>query len=417
MKAITLGLRRAAAGRRMPNLIYNFMVPTLPSGLIYTRASVATDVINGVLTQFASGQPRISPYNGYLSEGSRTNSLRNGQAGNSVSGVIGSGGAFPTNWNDINTVGLTREIVDSGTINGFSYVDLRISGTPSAGTYELLFDAATQIAAASGQIWTGSFYIALIAGSLTGITTLASRISGRLAGVETEGTSQNFVPTIDPTRVFVTRTLNGGTTDRVISELTAAVTAVPIDATFRIAACQLEQGFGVTSYIPTTSAAVTRAADVLSRTTASIPGYSTTQGSLVVTGKTAPFYHGGVTGQTAISLSGSGDFIYLSKFAYASARLVFRLIKSYAEQAALQYTPALGLNENFKASCAWAHNNIAVSVNGGSPVTGSSMAAVPTGSNIYIGLTDTVFGEHFFGYIKSMAYYNERKSNAELQVL
>jgi len=54
---------------------------TLPSGLTFSRASAATDVINGVLTNFASGAPRISVANGYFGENEqRTNTLRNSMA-------------------------------------------------------------------------------------------------------------------------------------------------------------------------------------------------------------------------------------------------------------------------------------------------------------------------------------------------
>lgn len=406
-------------GSSGPQYSANFLSNTILSNMVFTRASVATDVVNGVLTDFASGAIRQTIENGYLSELARTNSIRNGEAQGATVGVIGAGGALPTNWVDVNTVGLTREIVGFGTINGFNYLDIKISGTPSAGTYELLFDSATQIAASSTQTWSSSCYIGLIGGSLTGITTTAVRTSGRAAGVELEGTSQTLTPTIDPTRYFAIRTLNNAGTTNVIAQLSFAVTAVAINATFRIAACQCEQGYGATSYIRTTSAAASRAADVMYLLNSNIPGFSSTQGTLVISAKTPPFYAAGVTTQSMATFNnnGGGDYIWISKNANGGTGAQLRMLNGYATNGFAQ-TSALALNADVKVAAAWIANDIAISLNGAAASAGSpNPAVVPTTDRLFIGLTTTGDNGQFCGYIKQIDYYNTRKSNASLAVL
>ena len=395
---------------------FNFQSATLPAGMTFTRSTVATDLVNGVLTDFAIDAPRISTFNGYLPESARTNSIRNGEAQGSVAG---SPGTLPTNWNDVNTVGLTRTIVGAGTINGFNYLDIRLSGTPTAGTYNLLMESATQIAAASGQTWSGQFYIGLIGGSLTGITSTACRVSGRLAGVETEGTSQTITPTIDPTRVFAIRTLNGGTTAQVVSQLDVVVTAVPIDATFRIAAAQLEQGYGASSYIRTNTVAVSRGADSLSKTTASISGFSATAGTLVVSGKTPAFYNSNgdqhLVAISAAQLNGENE-IQISRAAFNSRKIQMKGRVGYASIGDIKSVVNLNDGTNFKVAAAWDATNTGLSLSAASTVSGSFTSVPPSINTLYIGRSFDA-GVDFFGYITTVDYYNTRKTNAELQVL
>src|ERR1044072_2556096 len=77
------------------------------SDLTFTRALAAyAEDAGGVYTQFGSGAPRITN-KGFLIEEARTNSIRNNSAQGATIGVVGSGGALPTNWNTQNVAGLT----------------------------------------------------------------------------------------------------------------------------------------------------------------------------------------------------------------------------------------------------------------------------------------------------------------------
>jgi len=410
------GRRRSRGGGAVsgPTSSMNLILAQ-PAGSTFTRSTVATDVVNGVLTDYAINAIRNA--NGYLPEGSRTNFIRNGEAQGAVAGTPGT---LPTNWTDTNAIGLTRTVVGSGVINGFNYLDIRLSGTPSVGTYELFPEALTGVgsrAASSGQIYTSSFYIGMIAGSLTGITSVNARVSGRAAGVETEGTSQSITPTIDPTRVFAIRTLNNALTTEVMTELTVVVTAVAIDVTFRIAAIQLELGYGVSSYIRTTTATVTRGADLLSMPTSALGGFSATQGTLVVNGVAPRWFASGITSQTPACFATGGDYIQMTRFAFGSGRLVNRHVDGFAEQGSVAANPALTANTEFTCAQAWALNDLAIAIDGNAVSTSGTMPSLPTVTTFFIGQTDAGFGEHFFGYIRNIDYYNTRKPNADLVTL
>jgi len=396
--------RGGSGGNSGPTLSLNFLSSTAPANTVFTRATVATDVINGVLTDFASGAPRVSAANGYLSEISRTNSIRNGECGGSVTGTPGT---LPTNWTDVNTVGLTREIVGQGTVSGFSYVDIRISGTPSAGTYSLLTEDTAQIVASSGQRWSASLYAAIISGSLTGITSTSVRVSGRNAGAETEGTSQSISLTVDPTRVSAIRTLNNASTTRVIAQFDVVVTAVAIDATFRISSVQCELGYGSTSYIRTTSTAVTRNADVMYITTANIPSYNSV-GTLIMVGKTAPFF--GPDAQTyayftnnPVASDEHRFFKDPSNFNYTH----YQGLVNYGGTAFAETNkpPDLGIGQPFNIGASWAlgASNVRVNVNGQTPTT-LTLSSLPSCNRLYIGATSAGAGQ-FCGYMQRIDYY------------
>jgi hypothetical protein len=247
--------------------------------IAFTRASNATFFdAAGTLQTASNDAPRFdhdpatagNPSRGLLIEEARTNSIRNSQAGGSTNGVIGSGGAMPTNWiiSGQNINGLSAEIVGTGTEDGLSYMDLKISGTPtSSASVGLNTESGTQIVASNGQTWTGSTYIKLQAGANTNASYRAY-LTGRDSGgavVAGQTTTVVFVPTsatLTSQRITGTRTFSDAAIARTTYNFEVIYTSgQAIDLTLRIAAPQLEQGAFATSYIPTTTAAATRAAD------------------------------------------------------------------------------------------------------------------------------------------------------------
>jgi hypothetical protein len=180
--------------------------------------------------------------------------------------VAGTPGTAPTNWVNAQLVGLSRQI-SLGTENGLPYIDLRFFGTGNA-TDNLRIDleGTTQIAAANGQTWAYS----LNAKAISGTIPLASFIffeRSILGSTVTVGGS-NFTPTSTLTRFNSIRTLNGGATVAFVqpSLFFAIVNGTTYDFTIRIAAPQMELGAYATTFIPTTTAAVTRLADAASKT-------------------------------------------------------------------------------------------------------------------------------------------------------
>jgi hypothetical protein len=254
--------------------VFDFMNASLPSGASLTRASTGWYFDpDGVLQSATTDEPRwtCNPSSGALQglsvEPAATNSIRNASAGGASAGTPGT---LPTSWGSsfpLNS--LVRSVVGSGTEDGIPYLDVRISGTPST-TLEsnvVVFEGATQIAAAMGQTWIGSFFYRLSSGALTN-TTLRQAITERTAAGAVLGTSRiNITPTgsaLKTQRSDLSRTLSDASAGAVLGALTLGYTSgQPVDLTLRIGLPQLVQAPAASSPIVTTSAAVTRAADVL----------------------------------------------------------------------------------------------------------------------------------------------------------
>ena len=191
------------------------------------------------------------------------NHIRNSQAGGSTNGVIGSGGVMPTNWSiSANANGVTSEIVGTGTETGLAYIDIKVSGTPTAGASVGIFAEGVSVTAASnGQSWTASSYVKLAAGSTTNAV-VAQEITGRnSAGNSVSG--QAISTTITATSAALTTQRGAATVTMSSADVVSVAHAVritytngnPIDLTLRIAAPQLELGSTATDYNPTTGTA------------------------------------------------------------------------------------------------------------------------------------------------------------------
>jgi hypothetical protein len=198
-----------------------------------------------------------------LLEPQRTNSIRNSTM---VGAVAGSPGTIPTNWKVLAGSGLTRTVVGIGTENGLSYIDLRYSGTAS-GTSELLgFEQDTQIAASNGQSWSLSSYVKIISGTANSFSLNWSERDSSAGFLV--GAAVTISPTSTLQRFTLSGTLTGGATVAAVQPFIRAVVTIgtAYDFTIRIAAPQMELGAYATTFIPTTTAAVTRILDGFTRT-------------------------------------------------------------------------------------------------------------------------------------------------------
>ncbi len=250
--------------------------------ITFTRASTATYfAANGILTTAATNEVRFdydpSTYigRGILIEESRTNSIRNNTM---VGAVAGTPGTLPTNWNVSGLGTLTQQVVGTGTVNGINYVDIRLSGTTSTTQVAIRFDFNNVIAAANGQTWAFSWWQSVVAGSTANLTPQAPSMlfydagAGFLGGIGF--TAATFNSTSNFTRQSGSATIATANTAFIQPQINFLfASGAAIDITLRIGLPQLEQGAFATSVIPTTTTALTRAADVASVNTLS-PWYN-----------------------------------------------------------------------------------------------------------------------------------------------
>lgn len=80
-----------------------------------------------------------------------TNSIRNPRGEGAVTGVLGSGGALPTNWS-VSAGGLAIEIVSRGSVP-LPFVELHFSGVATATMASLYFEANSHALAIAGESW------------------------------------------------------------------------------------------------------------------------------------------------------------------------------------------------------------------------------------------------------------------------
>ena len=110
---------------------------------------------------------------GLLVEEARTNQVRNSSGNGSTAGVIGSGGALPTDWSSSNSSGgqggLTYTVGAATTVDGLQAIPITMSGTTNTNVFIVVFDTA-RFNATQNQVFTFSFFSQLTAGSGANIT-------------------------------------------------------------------------------------------------------------------------------------------------------------------------------------------------------------------------------------------------------
>jgi hypothetical protein len=176
-----------------------------------------------------------------------------------VGAVAGSPGTLPTNWT-VSSPGFTRTVVGTGTENGLSYIDLRFNGIAGAVFTEINFEAI--ISASAAQSWTNACYLKLIAAPAPPNTYNLFTVN---RGASTTIPLQAITPTFNLLRFAQTITTPAGATSVQPGISFGLTLAATYDFTIRIAAPQMELGAYATTFIPTTTAAVTRLADVANK--------------------------------------------------------------------------------------------------------------------------------------------------------
>jgi hypothetical protein len=186
---------------------------------------------------------------------------------------------------------------------------------------------------------------------------------------------------------------------------------VAIDITLRIGLPQLEQGAFATSVIPTTTTALTRAADVASVNTLS-PWYNAAEGTLFAE-YSLPVINS-ATAQNAIFISdntsSNRNTIRTSGPSSNNAGVVF---SGGVIQSGLTSAIAV-VNVTQKIASAYKVNDFAYSDKGGAVQTDTS-GTIPTVTQMQLG--NGLLADYLNGYLRRITYYPTRLSNAQLQAI
>lgn len=163
---------------------------------------------------------------------------------------------------------------------------------------------------------------------------------------------------------------------------------------------QLEIADAATSYIPTTTAQVTRAADVCSVNTLS-PWYNAMEGTLVVDG--IPLSASGALANVVTLEDGtSNNRIHLRHTSTTSGSGIV-LVAGVVQASFTSPANSWPIMASRKAAIAYKENSFAFSVSGGAPLTDSA-GLVPAVSRMIIGAAPS-YSSAFNGIISRITYY------------
>lgn len=290
----------------------------------------------------------------------RTNSIRNSTMQGAIAGTPGT---LPTNWIEGMTAGLTVNVIGTGVTSGIAYIDLELTGN-ATGSITIQQEGNQSVAAAQGQNWASSMFVALVGGSLTNLSSWSVGATERDAsGAQLSGGyGQTFTPA-SLARIVATGTLTNASTAFIAPKISVS-TAGAIEATIRIGGPQLE-GTNVTfasPLCPTSTVAVTCHGDVISATQTIGASYTTFASGVPAAPAAAPntqfmfaISDGGLTNRsnsvraasTGVAAQGTGgtagtlgDFSWNGGTINASPNLP----QNTTAKTAIVYTGASGLN-------------------------------------------------------------------------
>jgi len=379
----------------------------------FTRASSGTYVDSeGVIQTALTNVPRFdhNPVTGeslgLLVEEARTNSIRNNTM---VGAVAGTPGTAPTNWilptatGNISTV----SIIGTGSEDGIVYSDIRVA-TTGAVNANIQFEYG--VPASNGQTWTGSSYVKLVGGSLSNITTQIRVEEDDSGGAFLGTTDTTFVPTtanLITQRYSSTRTNNNASAGQERITIRLAFSGAG-DITLRIGLPQLEQGAFATSVILTTTAAVTRSADVASITGTAFSGFYNQSEGTVFLGVASS----NVTSGRILQI-GDGTSNNRQDLLFTSGPVNYFMINGGSSQTNMTTFNSATTGQLANIAAGYETNNVAVVLNSGSLVTDDA-ATLPTVDQVGIGRRlDT--SAYLNGTIRRLTFWPQRLANITLQ--
>jgi hypothetical protein len=402
-------------GADAPMLNLDLTSPAVAAQLTTVRASAGyAENLNNDYSLFANNLPRITN-KGLLVEEARTNSLAN----NSMTGAVPGGagvGTLPTGWTafgDALDQSMKHQVVGVGSYKGVDYVDLRFFGTPVMGWFEVDFGPAP-VAATPGQVWTGSMFGGLVAGK----GPVFEPGSGYFMVFSAAGGASLLSSVLEPggfgswARRAVSATAPANTVSVTSGFFFRFPTPyVPYDFTFRIGWPQLELGAFATSPIRTTSAAVMRSSDNITLASFATLGFNAVEGSLFTEAFNSVF----PADARPAELFGTNSTNIMHARHQLGVGVRLAVVTGGVAQVGVNTPNIAAINVPWKTAFAYKLNDFAAVLNGGIPVV-DTVGTVPpaTGLQIGAGFTPTQF---LNGWLRRVAYWNQRLTNAQLQLL
>ena len=204
-----------------------------------------------------------------------------------------------------------------------------------------------------------------------------------------------------------------GANNRVSLTFTPTVGVLVLTVSGSVTNAQLEAGASSTSYIPTTSATATRAADVVSITGTNFSSwYNQTQGTVYLDGarpvidltrRFATFHDGTSADQLRITGALSGS----------SARPDWQIFDNSSQQANVAGTVLFSANQSIRFAGTYALNDFQQAAAGSLGIQ-DTLGTVPTIDRVSIGATESNTSI-INGTIKRLAYWPLRLTNTTLQ--
>ena len=182
---------------------------------------------------------------------------------------------------------------------------------------------------------------------------------------------------------------------------------------------QLEAGAFATSYIPTTTTALTRNADVASMTGTNFSSwYNAAQGTML--GEyNVPFALTSGSNPRIASFLGAGGAnvddlpFFINQVSGKAAS--FNAFTASVNAGRIDASASFSANTITKAICAYGTNDRAVTTGGTSPTTSATVYTIPTVNKLDIGSSSSI--NFLNGTIRRIAYYPVRLANTTLQAL
>lgn len=374
---------------------------------------------SGMLVNAAAGEWRIDhdpvtlQRRGLLLEPERTNYIANP---NCVGAVAGTPGTPPSGWAIYPASGISVSVVGVGSESGINYVDLQFLGTASASPFQTAVqpEAVTFPSAAQNEVWTQSFYLKLIAGSLSNagfFRVLSQWDSGfNFLGefwTQVILSNANSGVTLSSQRYWGPNTLTASGVAYTNSQLyLMPVAGATINCTIRVGLPQLEKGGFVTSPMRPAAGSTgltSRAAD---------GGYSTVN----IQNNFSIYVEHQLSGFSAADLpivqlsNGTNNVARLRIVALAAPYLDAIIFEGGVASADFGNTTVASLGVTHRAALGYASNNAAAALNGVAQGTDNSVI-LPALTLFELPSSEKAL------HLRALRIYRNRLSDAQLLAL